>query len=124
MKNAKKKKKLHRTSRRLRSESPLQESESQIQENEVSSDSRSVYLAKLPFKANEQQIEELLSQHGTCEGVNIIRDPHTNESRGFAFGRMSSHDEAQKVVEALNGSRLENNDIVAQIVNTLQRNFM
>ncbi len=66
-----------------------------------------LYVGGLPYSTTETQLEELFSAHGTVESARVIADRMTGRSRGFGFVEMSAEDEAQKAIEALNGSQLE-----------------
>jgi RNA recognition motif-containing protein len=44
-----------------------------------------------------------LSQHGTVESAEVISDRMTGRSKGFGFVEMSSDEEAQAAIDALNG---------------------
>ncbi len=66
-----------------------------------------LYVGGLPYSTTETQLEELFSAHGTVESARVITDRMTGRSRGFGFVEMSAEDEAQKAIEALNGSQLE-----------------
>ena len=66
-----------------------------------------IYVGGLPFSTTEGQLEEMFSAHGTVESARVITDKFTGKSRGFGFVEMSSGGEAQKAIEALNGTDLE-----------------
>lgn len=55
-----------------------------------------LYVGNLNYSVTNQQLEELFGNHGTVKSVNII------EGKGFGFVEMSSSEEAQKAMEALN----------------------
>lgn len=44
---------------------------------------------------------------GTVESTNIIEDRETGRSRGFAFVEMSTSEEAQKAISALDGKEVD-----------------
>lgn len=46
---------------------------------------------------------ELFSKFGEVEKCNIMRDPHTKESRGFGFVKMVASDHADAAKEGLQG---------------------
>ena len=54
-------------------------------------------------KLNEVDLSGLFEQYGAVEKCNIMRDPHTRESRGFGFVNMVSTTEADAAKEALQG---------------------
>ncbi len=66
-----------------------------------------IYVGGLPFSTTEGQLQEMFSAHGTVESARVITDKFTGKSRGFGFVEMSSGGEAQKAIEALNGTDIE-----------------
>ena len=72
---------------------------------------RKLYVGGLPFSVTDEQLEELFAQHGTVESARVISDRFTGKSRGFGFVELSSEDEAQKAMDALNGTQLEGRTI-------------
>ncbi|MGZ8423066.1 MAG: RNA recognition motif domain-containing protein [Nitrospira sp.] len=63
-----------------------------------------IYVGGLPYSATEQQLSDLFAVHGAVESARIITDKFTGQSRGFGFVEMTSSDEAQKAISALNGT--------------------
>src|SRR5262245_25295796 len=61
-----------------------------------------IYVGNLPFTANENEVRELFSQHGTVESVSLITDRETGRPRGFGFVEMSRAD-ASRAIQNLNG---------------------
>jgi RNA recognition motif-containing protein len=66
-----------------------------------------VYVGGLPYAATEQQLNDLFAQYGTVISARVITDKFTGQSRGFGFVEMASDHEAQKAIEALNGTLLD-----------------
>jgi len=66
-----------------------------------------LYVGGLPYSVTEGKLQEVFSAHGTVESANVISDKMTGQSRGFGFVEMSSGAEAQKAIEALNGTQLD-----------------
>jgi len=66
-----------------------------------------IYVGGLPYAATEQQLSELFAQHGAVESARVITDKFTGQSRGFGFVEMSSDEEAQKAIAALNGTQMD-----------------
>src|SRR5262247_2721957 len=66
-----------------------------------------LYVGGLPYSVTEGRLQELFSAHGTVESANVISDKFTGQSRGFGFVEMSSGGEAQRAIEALNGTQLD-----------------
>lgn len=69
--------------------------------------STKLYVGGLPYATTEHQLEEVFSAHGTVESARVISDKFTGKSRGFGFVEMSSPEEAQAAIKALNESQLD-----------------
>jgi RNA recognition motif-containing protein len=66
-----------------------------------------LYVGGLPYAATESQLTTLFSAHGTVESARVIADKFTGQSRGFGFVEMSTPEEAQAAISALNGSQMD-----------------
>lgn len=62
-----------------------------------------IYVGNVPFKARQDELEELFMQFGTPESVRIITDKLTGNSRGFAFVKMEDKEAGLNAIEKLNG---------------------
>jgi RNA recognition motif-containing protein len=71
-----------------------------------------LYVGGLPYSVTEGQLEEIFSQHGTVQSARVISDKFTGRSRGFGFVEMGTDEEAQKAIQALNGTELEGRTLV------------
>ncbi len=71
-----------------------------------------VYVGGLPYSVTDGQLQEIFSEHGTVESAQVIADKFTGQSRGFGFVEMSSGGEAQKAIDALNGTQLDGRTLV------------
>lgn len=67
---------------------------------------KNIYVGGLPYSVTDQQLQETFSAHGTVESARVISDKYTGNSRGFGFVEMSTQQEAEKAIEALNGTEL------------------
>lgn len=72
---------------------------------------RKLYVGNLPYSVTEQTLRETFGQCGTVDSVTMITDRDTGRSKGFGFVEMSSDSEAQKAIQELNGSTLEDRQI-------------
>jgi len=77
-------------------------------------DTASIYVANLPWEADEDEIMGLFGNHGEVLDVAIITDRRTGRSKGFGFVAMAPA-EAEKAVEALNGSDMGGRDLTVRI---------
>lgn len=66
-----------------------------------------LYVGGLPYAATESQLTTLFAEHGTVESARIVSDKFTGQSRGFGFVEMSTTEEAQAAITALNGSQMD-----------------
>ena len=63
-----------------------------------------LYVGNIPYQTEEAQLRALFEQDGRqVEEVKIVTDRETGRPRGFAFVEMSSDEQAQAAVAALNG---------------------
>ena len=69
--------------------------------------SAKLYVGNLSFNTTTQDLEDMCGEFGTVESANIIEDRETGRSRGFAFVEMSSNEEAQNAISALNGKEID-----------------
>ena len=67
--------------------------------------SKKLYVGNIGPGADEASLEALFSVFGTVERAYIITDRQTGESKGFGFVVMSSDDEAQAAIAALDGKK-------------------
>ncbi len=66
-----------------------------------------LYVGNLSFQTTQQDLEELFAQSGQVSSVSLMTDRDTGQSRGFAFVEMSSEEEAQAAIQALDGKELD-----------------
>jgi RNA recognition motif-containing protein len=65
--------------------------------------STKLFVGNLSFDVIENDLQDLLSQHGPVNEVNVIMDKMTGRARGFAFVTMNTQEGANAAVAALNG---------------------
>ncbi len=65
-----------------------------------------LYVGGLPYSTTQAELTDLFSAHGTVQSANVISDKYTGQSRGFGFIEMSSGEEAQAAITALNSTEL------------------
>ena len=74
--------------------------------------SNKLYVGGLPYSVTDGRLQEIFEAHGTVESARVISDKFTGQSRGFGFVEMSSGGDAQKAIEALNGTQLDGRTLV------------
>jgi RNA recognition motif-containing protein len=65
-----------------------------------------LYLGNLPFSLSEQELRAMVEPLGQIKSLKIIQDPTTGRSRGFGFVEMTSREEGDSVISALNGKEM------------------
>ncbi|XP_057957280.1 28 kDa ribonucleoprotein, chloroplastic-like isoform X1 [Malania oleifera] len=63
-----------------------------------------LYFGNLPYHCDSAQLAGIVEEYGSAELVEVLYDRDTGRSRGFAFVTMSSTEDANVVIEKLNGS--------------------
>jgi len=67
---------------------------------------KNIFVGNLDFGATEESIRSLFQPYGAIERVHLITDRDTGRPRGFAFVEMTDAAEADRAIEALNGTEL------------------
>jgi RNA recognition motif-containing protein len=71
-----------------------------------------LYVGGLAYSVTEKELEELFAEHGKVVSTAVIKDRDSGQSKGFGFVEMSSEDEAQSAIKALNGQELSGRTIM------------
>lgn len=65
-----------------------------------------LYVGGLPYSMTEDELREIFAAYGEVTSVAIITDKFSGQSKGFGFVEMSSEEEANKAIEALDGNEI------------------
>ena len=65
--------------------------------------SQTLYVGNLPYRANENDVKELFTEHGEVFAVRLMKDKRTGKRRGFGFVVMDI-DDAPNAIRQLNNS--------------------
>jgi cold-inducible RNA-binding protein len=68
--------------------------------------SNKLFVGNLSFETTENDLNDAFAAHGTVTETNLMMDRVSGRPRGFGFVTMSTPEEAQKAIAALNGSQL------------------
>jgi RNA recognition motif-containing protein len=77
--------------------------------------SNKLFVGNLSFNTTENDLNDAFAAHGTVTETNLMMDRMTNRPRGFAFVTMSSAEEAQKAIAALNGAQLDGRALTVNV---------
>ena len=76
---------------------------------------KKLYVGGLAYSVTDTQLQQLFASHGTVQSATIIMDRDTDRSRGYGFVEMSTQEEAEKAITALNGSVHEGRNLKVNI---------
>ena len=62
-----------------------------------------LYVGNLSFDVTENDLRDMLAQHGPVNEINVIMDKATGRARGFAFATMNTEEGAKAAILGLNG---------------------
>jgi RNA recognition motif-containing protein len=68
---------------------------------------KKLYVGNLTYGVTDGTLEQMFQPHGTVQSAQVIMDRDTGRSKGFGFVEMSSDQEAQAAIAALNGKEVE-----------------
>lgn len=83
---------------------------------------RTLYVGNLPWSTTEEDLIQAFSRHGQVISARIITDRETGRSRGFGFVEVQDQD-AEAVVEAMNGQNLGGRDIIVNEARPRQSHY-
>lgn len=64
---------------------------------------KNIYVGNLPFSVTDESLEKMFAEYGAVSSAKVISDRDTGRSRGFGFVEMSSADDADKAISAIDG---------------------
>ena len=77
--------------------------------------STKLFVGNLSFNTTENDLSDAFAAHGTVVEANLMMDRMSGRPRGFGFVTMSSADEAQKAIDALNGQQLDGRALTVNV---------
>jgi RNA recognition motif-containing protein len=66
-----------------------------------------LFVGSLPYSTNDEQLEQMFAAHGTVVSAKVIMDRDSGRSKGFGFVEMSSDDEADAAIKAMDRFEVE-----------------
>jgi RNA recognition motif-containing protein len=65
---------------------------------------KKLYVGNLSYNTHDEDLREAFSKFGEVLSVTLIVDQATGRSKGFGFVEMTSDEDAQKAISAMNGA--------------------
>jgi RNA recognition motif-containing protein len=65
---------------------------------------KNIYVGNLVWDCTADDLLALFQEHGAVARAQVITDRETGRSRGFGFVEMNDDEEAQRAIDALNGT--------------------
>ncbi|HMJ89793.1 MAG TPA: RNA-binding protein [Candidatus Acidoferrum sp.] len=69
--------------------------------------SNKLFVGNISFNTTENDLQDAFAAHGTVLEANLMIDRATGRPRGFGFVTMSTPEEAQKAISAMNGASID-----------------
>jgi cold-inducible RNA-binding protein len=67
---------------------------------------KNIFVGNLNFNTSEDELRQMFEPFGQVDRVSILTDRDTGRSRGFGFVEMTSNEDGEKAITALNGSQI------------------
>ncbi|CAN8254696.1 unnamed protein product [Cochlearia groenlandica] len=77
--------------------------------------SRRVYIGNIPRTVNNEQLTKIVEEHGAVDKVQVMYDKYSGRSRRFGFATMKSVEDANAVIEKLNGTTIDGREVKVNI---------
>jgi RNA recognition motif-containing protein len=79
------------------------------------SNNNKLFVGNLSFNTTENDLQDTFAAHGAVAEAKIMTDRDTGRSRGFGFVTMSTDEEAQTAMGALNGKNVGDRALTVNI---------
>lgn len=80
----------------------------------ITSESTTLYVGNLPYRANEQAVKEHFELEGKVHSVRLMKDRRTGKRKGYGFVEMDSKD-ADRVISNLNDSEFQDRTLKVRL---------
>jgi RNA recognition motif-containing protein len=67
---------------------------------------KNIFVGNLDFNTSEDELRQMFEAYGQVDRVSIMTDRDTGRSRGFGFVEMTSGEDGEKAIAALNGTQV------------------
>ncbi|CAN6204044.1 unnamed protein product [Urochloa humidicola] len=84
---------------------------------------RKLYVGNIPRTVTNDELRDMFAAHGTVERAEVMYDKYTNRSRRFGFVTMSTAEEANAAIEALNDTEVGGRKIKVNVTESFLPNI-
>lgn len=81
-----------------------------------------LYVGNLSYEATESELEDLFKGFGNVRSVEIIYNPRTYKSKGYAFIEMFQLEDARRAAEVLHGQPFMGRELMVSAASERQEN--
>ncbi len=74
-----------------------------------------IYVGNLSYGVTEGQLHALFEEFGSVTSVNLIKDKHSGQSKGFGFVEMDKQAEGEEAIKTLNGRALDGRNLTVNL---------
>ena len=74
-----------------------------------------LFVGGIAWAASEGDLQNHFAAYGNVQSARIVTDKFTGKSRGFGFVEMSTDEEAQAAIDALDGKDFMGRDITVNV---------
>lgn len=80
-----------------------------------------IYVGNFSYGVTEEELNELFSQYGAIQELNLIKDRETGRSRGFAFITYDSQKNAENAITSVNGIEFKGRNLTVNMARDERR---
>lgn len=88
---------------------------SQDSNNQAGQDPSKLYVGNLSYSVGEEELKNVFAEYGSVEECKLITDFRTGRSKGFAFVKFATVEDAQSAMEQLNEQELQGRKLFIKI---------
>jgi cold-inducible RNA-binding protein len=77
--------------------------------------SNKLFVGNLSFNTTENDLQDMFAAHGVVQEANLMMDRDSGRPRGFGFVTMSTPEEAQAAIGALNGKSIDGRALTVNV---------
>jgi transformer-2 protein len=66
-----------------------------------------LFVTGIASRVRDDELVQAFEKYGEVQNAHIMRDPHSNDSRGFGFVKFALTEQAEAAIEALHGTNFE-----------------